>query len=366
MAPPTPLIELHRAAGARLTELADLAVPTDFGDADAEYREALTGAAVFDRSPAGKIEVAGTDAPSFLHNLCTNDINGLPLGGGCEAYFCDHRAKVLAHALVYHVLSAGRHAFWLDVTPGFNDKVFQHLDKHLISEAVELTDYTDRFAQFHLAGPSGRSVLEAALGEPVPDLAEFQHMERTFGAGATCSIRRHDPLGVPGFDLVCLNERAAGVWRMWAAAGARPAGQTAWDRLRIEAGTPVYGIDIGEDRFVMEVARAPRAVSYAKGCYLGQEPIVMARDRAGFVNRAFLGVQVLEGGPLPAGTKLFRDVTEVGLVTSSTESPRLRAPLALAYIRRGHQEPGLRLEAETAEGRRPVEVLSFPPVGSGA
>ena len=187
-------------------------------------------------------------------------------------------------------------------------------------------------------------------------------MERTFGSTATCHIRRHDPLGVPGYDLVCRNERAAGVWRMLRSAGAVPAGESAFETLRIEAGTPVYGMDIGEDRFVMEVARALRAVSYSKGCYLGQEPIVMARDRAGFVNRAFLGVKVLEGGPLPAGTKLFRDAAEVGLVTSSVQSPRLKAPLALAYIRRGHQDPGLRLEAETPDGRRPVEVLPFPPV----
>jgi tRNA-modifying protein YgfZ len=307
MASPTPLTGQHRAAGATFTELAGFEVPADFGDPDREYREAAAGAVLFDRSPAGKVEVSGKDAPAFLHNLCTNDINGLPLGGGCEAYFCDHRAKVLAHALVYHVLSAERHAFWLDVTPGFNGKVLKHLDKHLISEAVELADHTDRFAQIHLAGPKARAVLEAALAEPVPDLSEFQHMERTLGAAATCSIRRYDPLGVPGYDLVCPNERAEGVWRMLRAAGASPAGQWAWETLRVEAGTPVYGVDIGEDRFVMEVARAARAVSYAKGCYLGQEPIVMARDRAGFVNRAFLGVKVLDGGPLPAGTKLYGD-----------------------------------------------------------
>jgi tRNA-modifying protein YgfZ len=362
MPSPVPMSELHRAAGATFTDLAGYDVPAHFGDPDREYREALAGAVLFDRSSTGKVEVAGKDAPSFLHKLCTNDINGLPLGGGCEAYFCDHRAKVLAHVLVYHVLAVGRHAFWLDVTPGFNEKVLHHLDKHLISEAVELTDQTGRFAQLHLAGPKAKSVLEAALGEPVPDLAEFLHMERTFGSTATCSVRRHDPLGMTGFDLVCLNERGEGVWRMLKAAGAVPAGQAVWETLRIEAGTPVYGTDIGEDRFVMEVARAQRAVSYSKGCYLGQEPIVMARDRAGFVNRAFLGVKVLEGVPLSAGTKLVRDNTDVGLITSSVHSPRLNAPLALGYIRRGHQEPGLRLHAETSDGGRPVEVLPFPPL----
>jgi folate-binding protein YgfZ len=363
MARPTPLTEASRTAGATFSEVAGFDVPMHFGDPDREYGQALSGAVLFDRSPQGKVEVSGKDAPTFLHNLCTNDINSLPVGGGCEAYFCDQRAKVLAHALVYHVLSAGRHAFWLDVTPGFNEKVVQHLDRHLISEGVELADHTSTFAQMHLTGPGAKHVLERALGEPLPDLAEFLHMERTFGSVATCHVRRHDPLGLPGFDLVCRNERAEGVWRMLLAAGATPAGEETYNTLRVEAGTPVYGVDIGEDRFVMEVARATRAVSYTKGCYLGQEPIVMARDRAGFVNRAFLGVKVLEGGPVPAGTKLFREGAEVGVVTSSVRSPRLQAPLALGYIRRGHQDRGLRLDADTSDGRRAVEVLQFPPVG---
>jgi folate-binding protein YgfZ len=359
---PTPLTELHRSAGATFTEVAGFEIPALFGDWRREYDAALKEAVLFDRMPAGKIEVSGKDAPSFLHNLCTNDINGLPLGDGCEAYFCDHRAKVLAHAFVYHVAESGRHSFWLDVTPGFNDKLLQHLDKHLISEAVELVDHTDQFAQIHLAGPSATSVLEKALGSQIPDLGEFMHMERTFGANATCHVRRHDPLGVQGFDIICRNERAEGVWRMLGAAGAMSAGESAHETLRIEAGTPVYGIDIDENRFVMELARALRAVNYSKGCYLGQEPIVMARDRAGFVNRSFLGVKVLDGGPLPSGTKLFRDATEIGLTTSSIQSPRLNAPLALGYLRRGSQDPGLRLEAETPDGRRAVEVLPFPPV----
>ena len=105
------------------------------------------------------------------------------------------------------------------------------------------------------------------------------------------------------------------------------------------------------------------AVSYTKGCFLGQEPIVMARDRAGHVNRAFLGLKVLDGGPLPAGAKVFHDGQEVGLVTSSCHSPRLGAPVALAYLKWKHQEPGTRMEVETPQGKQPVEVLGLPPVG---
>jgi folate-binding protein YgfZ len=136
-----------------------------------------------------------------------------------------------------------------------------------------------------------------------------------------------------------------------------------FETLRIEAGTPLFGPDIDENRFVMEVGGASRAVSFNKGCFLGQEPIVMARDRAGHVNRAFLGLKILEGQtPLAAGTKLFHDGQEVGVVTSSCHSPRLGAPIALGYLRWKHQEPGTTMEAETAGGRVPVEVLGLPPL----
>ncbi|MBP3957506.1 aminomethyltransferase family protein [Gemmata sp. G18] len=329
----------------------------------AEYQAAIAGAALFDTSASAKLVLTGPDAPMFLGNLSTNDIKALPLGGGCEAYFCDARAKVKFQAWIYHIrLSDDRHAMWIETTPGRNTELVQYLDRYLISEQVEIADRTADFAQFHLAGPKAASVLGAALGESVPELPAFAHMERTFGQGATCSLRRRDQLGVPGFDIVCRTDVADGVKRMLIAAGATPASADTFETLRIEAGTPVFGKDIDENRFVMEVGHAPRAVSYAKGCYLGQEPIVMARDRAGHVNRAFLGLKVLEGGPLPAGSKVFRDGQEVGLVTSSCPSPRLGAPVALAYLKWKHQEPGTRMEAETPTGRQPVEVLGLPPV----
>ncbi len=331
--------------------------------ASPDYTAAITSAALFDRSDAAKLLLTGPDAPMFLGNLSTNDIKNLPLGGGCEAYFCDSRAKVQFQAWVYHVrLGDGRHAMWVETTPGRNEALAKYLDRYLISEQVEIADRTADFAQFHLAGPQSKAVLEKALGDAVPDLPEFAHMERTFGATATCSIRRREPLGLPGYDVVCRRELADGVRAMPLAAGAAAGTPETYETLRVEAGTPVFGPDIDENRFVMEVGNALRAVSYTKGCFLGQEPIVMARDRAGHVNRAFLGLKVLEGGPLARGTKLFRDGQEVGLVTSSCQSPRLGMPVALAYLRWKHQEPGTRMEAETPAGRQPVEVVGLPPI----
>ena len=262
----------------------------------------------------------------------------------------------------HHVLVDGKHAFALDVTAGFNRKLFEHLDNHLISEAVEIIDHTENFAQFHLAGPKAAATLSRALGQEIPDLTELLHMERTFPNGVTAHVRRHDPLGLPGFDIVVPVAKAEEVKALLLHSGASEGSPETFETLRVEAGTPVYGIDIGEDRFVMETPRPLRAVSYDKGCYLGQEPIVMARDRAGFVNRSFFGVKVDGIHPLPAGTKLFRDTQEVGLVTSSVMSPRLKAPVAIGYLRRGHQDPGLKLTATVGDESLPVEVLGYPPV----
>ena len=126
--------------------------------------------------------------------------------------------------------------------------------------------------------------------------------------------------------------------------------------LRIEAGLPECGIDIDENRLAMEVNRTAAAICYTKGCYLGQETIVMARDR-GQVNRLLLGLKVAEGPPLAPGTKLLRGNEEVGQVTSSVLSPRFGV-LALAYLRRGSWDPGTALTVE-ATGRDAV-VCALP------
>ena len=187
------------------------------------------------------------------------------------------------------------------------------------------------------------------------------------------AVCRHDLLGLPGFDLFCptavLSEAvwerltpagatwAEVLWNRLAEAGATPAGREAFEMLRVEAGTPAFGPEIDENTFVPEVGRARQAISYTKGCYLGQEPIVMARDR-GQVNRTLLGLK-LTGGPAPHGSLVYRDDKEVGRVTSCVQSPRF-GTIALAYIRRGSQEPGTAVEVEAEGARRPAVVSALP------
>jgi folate-binding protein YgfZ len=359
MAERTLLHEQTSAAGAVFVEEAGFLVPAHFGDAEAEYNAARTAVVLVDQSPRSRIEVRGADAARFLHNLTSNDILHLPPGGGCEAFLTTAKAKVIAYLLIYrHASHVEPPGFSLDGAPGAADKVIPYLDRYLISEQVEFINHTTAFAQMHLAGPRGAALLEQILGDANLPAGALQHTAVRFGGKDKSWLRRHDRLGLPGYDLVCPAEQAANIWQRLIQAGARQAGREACEILRIEAGLPREGADIDENTFAPEVGRIAETISYTKGCYLGQESIVMARDR-GQVNRTLVGVR-LPGGPVPHDSRLFADDKEVGRVTSSVHSPRLGIGLGLAYVRRGQQEPGTKLEVDVAGKRAPAEVVKLP------
>ncbi|MBX7106975.1 MAG: hypothetical protein K1X57_23090 [Gemmataceae bacterium] len=322
-------------------------------DAVLQYDAALSAAVYFDRSACGLIEVAGPEAPTFLHNLCTNDVESLPLGGGCPAFFCNVRARTLFFGTVCHLQDAGRNALWVDVEPGRAGALFQHLDKHLIAEKAELLDRSEEFTRWHVVGPTAESTLAGLLDKPVDMLAPYQHTWRTV-RGIAVHVRRHDPLRLPGYDILVRKADASFVVEEIIDAGVAPAGVDAWQMLRVEAGFPEFGRDYDENRFAAEVG-VPEAISYSKGCYLGQEPIVMARDRTGFVNRSLRALR-LTADALP-GDKLYAP-DEVGLITSVAHTPGF-GPIGLGYLRRGFETPDTEVHVGRADGTR-ARVVSRP------
>jgi folate-binding protein YgfZ len=314
-----------------------------------EYRAALETTALFDLSDRAKIELSGPDARLFLHNLCTNDVKNLPVGGTCEAFLTTAKARVVAHVWVSHVAQESGSVLRLDMAAGLAQKVLAHLDHYLISEQVELADRTEALAFFRLCGPHTGRLLESLA----PDLG-------------TCQIRRQSLLALDGVDVFCPASAAAAVRQRLQQAGAQPAHRQTYEVLRVEAGLPEYGPDIDEERLAMEVGRTAQAICYTKGCYLGQETIVMARDR-GQVNRQLLGVKLSEGRDLPpSGTKLLQGSEEVGQITSAVFSPRLGQVAALAYLRRSGQTPGTPLLVADATAGRGAVVCSLPFVAGAA
>jgi folate-binding protein YgfZ len=289
---------------------------------------------VFDLSSYGKIELAGPDARIFLHNLCTQDVKNLAVGTSCEAFLTNPKARVIAHVWI---TCRQEDDVWLDMVAGQADKVMQHLDHYLISERVELFDRTKEYSLLRLVGAEASALLSRRSITP---------------------MRRHRLLGLDGYDLFCPVGDCEGLRQSLVNAGAAPGDAAAYQTLRIEAGLPEYGIDIDENRLAMEVNRTAQAICYTKGCFLGQETIVMARDR-GQVNRLLMGVKVADAMPLVPGTKLFRANEEVGQVTSSAMSPRFSV-IGLVYLRRGSWDAGTELTVEAATAGRGAVVCSLP------
>jgi folate-binding protein YgfZ len=356
-----PLHEEYIRAGADFGEEPGWIVPGHFGDPTGEYQAAVERAALFDLSCRTKVELAGPEARAFLHNLCTQDVKNLPLGGGCEAFLITSKGRVVAHVLVGHYLQPNSAVLWLDTVPDQADVIGEHLEHYLISEQVELADRTLVFGMLHVCGSQAGAIIESVTGQSVGDLQPLHNrgFEWPCEGKPWCNVRRTRSLGLDGYDLIFPAEQSLKLWTTLREAGAVPAGAEAYETLRIEAGTPEFGVDIKEERFVMEVGRTEQAISMTKGCYLGQESVVMARDR-GHVNRTLMGVAAPRDGLLPVDGRLYKGAEEVGQITSSTESPRLQQVIALAYLRRGSQEPGTQLVLEPEVDGRTVIVCRLP------
>ncbi len=361
MGQPSPLAERTAQAGAQFVEEAGWMVPAHFGDAIAEYRHARSDCALFDRSHRGKVEVRGSESSRFLHNFLTNDVLSLTSGTGCEAFLTTAKARVVAHLFLYRLGDAhGEPVYWMDLAPGAASKVIAHLERYIISEQVEFTDQTTSFAQISLVGPQAGGILGRVLNGTLPST----HLQATMvpGPKGMCQVRRWDAMGLPGYDVLASVAEVDSLWQALVASGAHPAGRDAYERLRIESGLPAQGPDIDENTFAPEAGRTPTAICYTKGCYLGQEPIVMARDR-GHLNRTLVRIELSQGA-VPAGSALFLQEKEVGRVTSSAAAEEGSA-VGLAYVRRGHQEAGTALQVDAAGQRLPV-IIAGPGKGPGS
>jgi folate-binding protein YgfZ len=342
--------ELHLRLGARTEEHAGLFRVSSYGDPAAEYQALRLRAGLFDRSLRGKLRITGSDRLPFLHGMVTNDVKGLPEGRGAYAAIVTVKGKMVGDARILR----RREDLLVDTEPGVQGAVSEHLNKHLISEDTEIHDVTQALALFSLVGPRAWESLCLVLGPLPSGLDEHQHEERSFG-GVTCTWVGTRLGDLEGVDVFLPAEQAASfalaALDQARGAGLAPVGFEAMEIARVEAGLPRYGQDMGEDTLPLEANLEARAVSYSKGCYVGQEVIARVHYR-GHTNRTLTGILFSEGSPPAQGTPLFKEVGEprpLGVITSAVRSPRAGGVLCLGYLRREHLAAGTLVK--TSEGR---------------
>lgn len=328
----------------------------NFGNSEQEYQAIHSGCALIPVIDRTQVELAGDDRAKLLHNLCTNNINALAAGQGCEAFITDVQGKTLEHVYVFQ----GPDALVLDTVPGRGEALVKHFDRYIIREKVTPCDRSADWADLLLAGPGAEGLLEKlAPAEHFTPSELFAHGPWT-GSGRlegepTCWLRRVDWVSPADFLISVPREQLSAVWQLLSQEGAVPGGETALNQARLERGTPWSGIDLTEKNLPQEVDRNRRAISFTKGCYLGQETVARI-DALGHVNKLLRGV-AFPGSEIPAsGTEIVSEDKVVGRVTSAVFSPALQKPLAFCYLKRGFHKPGLKIAASLGE----VEVVELP------
>lgn len=300
-----------------------------------EYDAATTGAGVVRLRDWSTVRVTGADRASFLHNMCTNDVKGLAVGEGCEAFFTDVKGKTVAHGF----LLAGEGAIEIVMVPGTAAGLIAQLDRYVIREDVALSDKSPETAWLLLFGQRAGEVLGKVGGADAAALAVgWNHGTLAVGGGSATIVRCELPW-MGGFLVGVPAETADEVERELVAAGAVVGGETLWDTVRVESNWPLWGVNFDATNLPQEVARDAQAISFRKGCYLGQETVARI-DALGHVNKQLAAIQ-FEGDAVPeAGAELFQGETPVGRVTSSCWSPRAGKPLAMAMVKRGASAAG--------------------------
>lgn len=379
-------------------------VAQGFGHYEAEYAAIRQRVGLIHLPHRAVLRLTGDDRKDFLHRMLTQEINALKGGATTRAFQLNQKGRIVADIIVHH----GDEDTWLEMDRFDLPAVRDMYDSHLFADDVTLEDWTDQRTAFALHGPSSEALLKLISEEDPKPMAEMPGTHHVLTlAGVKVTAYRQDTCGVMGVGLWVPTESAADVYQaLLSAAGfeldqpdaqtdpqaaaefaqrrraslrGRPIGWAAFNTARIEAGSPIFHVDFGQDSIPAETGLLDEAVSFTKGCYLGQE-IVARMQSLGHPKRLLVGLQI-QGDQLPAaGTQVTEPAEEdqnptgnntdtpaathkvIGGVTSSAVSPILgHQPVVFAVMKWGKHTPGtdVLIPAEGGLVRAKVQGLRF-------
>jgi folate-binding protein YgfZ len=355
------LHEFHAHLNATFAAVNGAEVVAHYGNAPAEHAALRDAAGVIDLSGRSRLCLTGADRVTFLHGQVTNDVKRLKPGEGCYAALISAKGRMQSDLNLYVLADE----VLLDFEPGYASAVAQRLEKYVIAADVQVVDAAPHYGLLSVQGPRAMEVVAALnLGAPLPG-KPFHFItvqEPTLGQVYLVNQPR---LGTAGYDLFVpvgsLGAVADKLITAVRAVGGRACGWDALETVRIEAAIPRFGQDMDESNLPPEAGLDERAISYSKGCYIGQE--IIARIRTyGQVAKTLRGLKLADGlKSLPKkGDKLHRGDQEIGYVTSAIASPTLKSNIALAYLRREANAPGTELTLRTEAGDSPAVVVTVP------
>ena len=336
-----------------------------YGSVAVEYEALQSRAALFDRSHRGRIRVKGEKAAEMVAGLVTNDVAGLVPGQGCYAAALTAKGKIVADVRVF--IEEG--SVLIDAPPRAASAWAAMVKKFINPRLAPHADESIALRDLGIFGATAHHVVATLTGVQAPALtalAPYAHVTVEID-GHKVLVSRSPDLGVEGFELIVPAEQFDALWTRASEAGATPAGLVAWEIARVEAGRPEWGLDIDDSTIPQEANFDElHAISYTKGCYVGQETVARIHFR-GHVNKHLRGIHGAGLDAPPTGATLHDEAgLPVGDVRTAVRSPRLGG-IALAMIRR-EVAPGAALTARWTEdgaidgavSERRVDVTALP------
>ena len=353
----TPLADRHVALGARMVEFAGWMMPLQYTGILEEHRAVRSRAGLFDLSHMGEIFIEGPEAAEGLGRALTSNPAALKVGRAQYSMICFPDGGILDDLIVYRLADE---RFMIVANASNSAAVSDALTARLAGLKLVLDDRSLATALVAIQGPRAAAILAPLTDVDLAALRYYAIAEATV-AGVKALVARTGYTGEDGFEVFVEISAAGTVWDALMAAGkaegAVPVGLGARDTLRLEAGMPLYGNELGPDSTPFE-AGLGRVVAFAKeGDFTGRAALVKAAEEP---RKRLVGLAVRGRGIARHGYEVFKGDRRTGIVTSGTLSPTLGDPIAMAYVTPSDAEPGTILEVAIRDQRIPAEVVALP------
>ena len=338
----TPLVALHRGAGAAMGAWFGCVLPDHWSDPRAEQEFARQSVALVDKSYRSYLSFAGPDRVRYLNAILTNNIKDLATGQGNVSLLLNPQGHILAEIETQALADSLLCVSYAMI----RERLIETLDKYIIMDDVTLTDETQHYGTLTVEGPKAAAVAQELTGIDLSTLSELDRRETTV-ASIPCCITKRSPGGIAGGEFLAERETLAKLWQILSESvrkhGGGPMGYAALSAQRLAQGVAWFGYDFGEKQIPHEAGLEDSHISYTKGCYTGQEIVERVRSR-GQVNRRRVDL-IFDGASAPdAGETLTVDGKEVGSVTRAAVPSFQAQAIGMGYVRKDHNARGSQLK----------------------
>jgi folate-binding protein YgfZ len=355
------LNDLHIGLNGVMTDRDGWSVPASYGDKSAEYAAVRDGGAgLIDLSSRGRLSVTGSEAVQFLNGLITNDMKTLEHDHWMPAAFPNVQGRLIAAVRVLRLKDPidSIPAFIIDTEPVTRDVVLATLNRFTLAGDFRIEDLSVSTSLISVQGKKAAQLVRETLGDEAAALKRYQSLQVDW-SGKSLTVMRASHTAEDGFDIFVPSEEASDLWNAFHKAGAESVGFDALEMLRVEAGEARYGIDMDETNVVSE-ANLDDAVSFTKGCYIGQEIIARIKYR-GHVAKKLTGLMFESEVRASRGAKIISiEEKEIGRITSVIFSPHLNRTIAMGYVKYDFLSPGTTVKVSADEQQLSAIICDLP------